>query len=168
VPGALATPVIAVSAMADGPPHSRLPSFETKPQAEAARSTEALGEVRVSELRLIGKGREAEVFAWDEHRVLRLAYEPSHAEHVAREALVLAAAHRAGAPVPSPYQQVTLEGRPGVVVDRVDGEDLLTVLGRRPWLVFAVGRTCGALHARLHDVPAPAELPELRDLCGAD
>jgi aminoglycoside phosphotransferase (APT) family kinase protein len=164
VPGGARDPVIAVSAMTDGPPHSKLPSLETKSQAEAARSTRALREIRVSELRLIGKGREAEVFSWDQHRVLRLAYEPSHAEHLAREAVVLAAAHRAGAPVPAPYQQVTLEGRPGVVVDRVDGEDLLTVLGRRPWLVFAVGRTCGALHARLHDLPAPPELPELRDL----
>lgn len=163
--GALVTPVIAVSAMANGPVHSAPPGFKAKRLAEEpGSSAQALEEIRVSELRPIGKGREAEVFAWGKHRALRLAHETSHAEDVAREARALAAAHRAGAPVPAAYGQVTLEGRPGVVVDRVDGQDLLTVLGRRPWLVFAIGRTCGALHAQLHDVPAPAELPALHDL----
>jgi aminoglycoside phosphotransferase (APT) family kinase protein len=163
--GAVVTPVIAVSAMADGHAQDE-PGLEIDPETTAPRSSpqRRLREIRVSEMRLLGSGREAEVFAWDRDRVLRLARKASHAEHVRREAFALAAAHRAGAPVPAPYEQVMVEGRPGVVVDRVGDEDLLTVLGRRPWLVWSVGRTCGALHARLHDVTAPAELPALHDL----
>jgi aminoglycoside phosphotransferase (APT) family kinase protein len=119
--------------------------------------------VQLSELTRLGSGREAEVFAWDEGRVLRLARDPARRARVEREALSLAAAHRAGAPVPVVHERVTIEGRPGVVMERLDGEDLLVRLGSRPWLVWSVGRTLGRLHARLHQVTAPEALPPLRE-----
>jgi aminoglycoside phosphotransferase (APT) family kinase protein len=118
---------------------------------------------RTADLVRLGGGREAEVFAWEEGRALRLARDPDRAPRVRREALALSTAHRAGAPVPAVYEHVTVEGRPGVIVDRIDGEDLLTRLGRRPWLVRSVGRACGSMHARLHDLRAPDELPSLND-----
>jgi aminoglycoside phosphotransferase (APT) family kinase protein len=118
---------------------------------------------RVADLTRLGGGREAEVFAWGDGQALRLAHDPGGAARVEREALALAAAHAAGAPVPAVYGRVTIEGRPGAIVQRVDGPDLLTMLGRRPWLVLSIGRSCGALHARLHELLAPAELPSLTD-----
>ena len=51
---------------------------------------------------------------------------------IEREAIALAAAHRAGAGVPGVYERVTVDGRPGVVLDRVDGIDLLGALAGRP------------------------------------
>jgi len=120
-------------------------------------------EVRVSELQRIGGGREAEVFALDDGRVLRLARDPGRAGAIDREITALAAARRAGAPVPAVYERVTVQGRPGAVLDRLDAEDLMVRLGRRPWSVWSVGRTLGQIHARLHSVAAPRELPPLRD-----
>ena len=64
--------------------------------------------------------------------------------------------------MPAVHERVTVEGRPGLVLDRVDGPDLLTLLGRRPWLVLSAGKTLGTVHARLHDVAAPAVLPDLK------
>jgi aminoglycoside phosphotransferase (APT) family kinase protein len=120
-------------------------------------------EPRVAELIRLGGGREADVFAWDEHLALRLARDPGRAEKIKREATALAGAHEAGAPVPAVHGLVSVEGRPGALLDRVHGEDLLTLIGRRPWLVRSVGRSCGAIHARLHELRAPAELPSLRE-----
>lgn len=119
-------------------------------------------EPRLADLTRLGAGREAEVFAWSGERVLRLARDPRRAPFVEREALALAAAHRAGAPVPAVYERVTVDGRPGVIMERVDGHDLLTRLGRRPWSVPAVGRVLGRVHARLHRVRAPREFLDLR------
>jgi aminoglycoside phosphotransferase (APT) family kinase protein len=48
-------------------------------------------------------------------------------------------------------------------MDAVDGPDQLTLLGRRPWLVLREARALGVLHAELHAVRAPEELPELVD-----
>lgn len=117
-------------------------------------------------LERLGAGREAEVFAWDEGRVLRLARDPEAAGMIERERLALAAAHGAGARVPGAYERVTVDGRPGVILDRVDGADLLEWLGRRPWALRSVARTLGRQHAALHRVEAPAGLPSLRDDLG--
>jgi Ser/Thr protein kinase RdoA (MazF antagonist) len=60
------------------------------------------------------------------------------------------------------YERVELAGRPGLVIERLEGEDLLTLLGRRPWRVASVARTLGGVHASLHATTAPDSLPELR------
>lgn len=115
------------------------------------------------DLELLGAGREAEIFAWDEGRVLRLARDPSDGGMIEREAIALGAAHGAGASVPGVHERVTVDGRPGVVLDRVDGIDLLGWLAARPWAVRSVGRTLGVEHAALHRVEAPGGLPDLRE-----
>jgi aminoglycoside phosphotransferase (APT) family kinase protein len=119
--------------------------------------------VSTTELERLGAGREAEVFAWDEGRVLRLARDPLRHGMIEREANALAAAHDAGASVPAVHERVTVDGRPGVVLDRVDGIDLLDWLASRPWAIRSVARTLGAEHAALHRIEAPATLPALRD-----
>jgi aminoglycoside phosphotransferase (APT) family kinase protein len=120
-------------------------------------------QVRTAQLERLGGGREADVYAWDEGRVVRLARDPSHAVRVEREALALEAARRAGVPVPAVYERLMIDGRPGVVLDRVDGDDLLVWLGRRPWALWPVARTLGRQHAALHRVEAPDGLPPLRE-----
>jgi Ser/Thr protein kinase RdoA (MazF antagonist) len=119
--------------------------------------------VSTSDLELLGAGREAEIFAWEDGRVLRLARDPSADAMIEREVSALAAAQQAGAHVPRVYERVTVDGRPGVVLDRIDGLDLLGSLAGRPWTVRAVGKTLGVEHAGLHRVAAPAGLPDLHD-----
>ena len=48
------------------------------------------------DLELLGAGREAEVFAWDDGRVLRLARDPFGSGMIEREVIALGAAHDAG------------------------------------------------------------------------
>jgi thiamine kinase len=112
---------------------------------------------------LVGAGREAEIFAWGEGRVLRLARDPRAERMIDREAAALAAAHAAGAPVPAVYERVTVDGRPGLVLERVDGPDLLDLFRRRPSRLLVISRTLGRRHAELHAVAGPVELPALRD-----
>jgi aminoglycoside phosphotransferase (APT) family kinase protein len=111
----------------------------------------------------IGAGYQAEVFALDDERVLRLAHRRDQLEAVERESVALAAAGRAGAPVPLLYERVELDGRPGVVMERLDDEDMLFTLGHKPWRLPGIARVLGRLHAQLHSVGAPPELPSARD-----
>ena len=114
----------------------------------------------------VAQGREAEIFLLADGRLLRLVRPeiPGAEEAVRMEAAALAAAAGAGAPVPKVYEQVTHEGRFGVVIERLSGADLLSELGRRPWTVRSVARQTGLVHAEIHRVAAPAELPEGREL----
>jgi aminoglycoside phosphotransferase (APT) family kinase protein len=111
----------------------------------------------------IGEGREAEILEAGDGRVLRLLWNAEREPWLDREEAALRAASAAGAPVPAVYERRTVDGRPGLVMERLDGPDLLTRLGKRPWTVLTAGRVLGRLHARLHEVPAPMDLAALKD-----
>ena len=118
------------------------------------------------ELEKIAEGREAELFLLPDGRVLRLARAelPLAEQAVRLESIALVAAAEAGVPVPAFFERVTRDGRPGLVIERLHGRDLLGLLGRRPWLLTSVARRTGELHAELHRTEGPAALPALSDV----
>jgi len=115
------------------------------------------------QMRKIAEGREAEVFAWDDGRVLKLYRNDGYAPNAQYEAAGLRAARSAGGIVPEPGDEVRVQDRPGLLMERVEGEDLLALLGKKPWLMFRAGTVLGETHARLHEAVAPPELRSLHE-----
>lgn len=111
--------------------------------------------------RLLGAGREAEVYAWGAHAVVKL-YRPGYTGHRAEAAALaeLEGHHVA----PRLLDVVRRDGRPGLVLERVDGTDVLDLLRRRPWRAPALTRALAQAHLAVHDVRAPAELPDVRQV----
>jgi tRNA A-37 threonylcarbamoyl transferase component Bud32 len=115
-------------------------------------------------LHLIGQGREAEVFECQDGRVLKLLRAPGPGAGLAFEIAALDAARSAGVFVPRAYEKVVIDGRMGLMMERLEGPDLLTIIGQKPWLVFYSGRLTGEIHARINAARAPASLPAVRDV----
>jgi Ser/Thr protein kinase RdoA (MazF antagonist) len=113
-------------------------------------------------LRKVGEGREAEMFEWEPGLVLRLLRDPGRQAQVQWEEAAMEAARACGVPVPACHGVVTVEGRPGLLMEAVSGPDLLTLLSQQPWRMAQVARVCGEVHARLHAVAAPRVLPPLK------
>jgi tRNA A-37 threonylcarbamoyl transferase component Bud32 len=76
----------------------------------------------------------------------------------------LEAARSAGVPVPQVYEEVVIDGRTCLMMERLEGTDLLTIIGQKPWLVFRSGRLTGEIHARINAARAPGSLPAVRDV----
>lgn len=112
----------------------------------------------------VGEGREADIFAWDNGTVLRLLRRSGDPRRVEREAAAMRAAADGGVDVPKVYGTTMVDGRAGLIMDRVDGPDLIALMGKRPWAVPRVARIVGRAQARMHDVVAPDDLPGLRQL----
>ena len=111
----------------------------------------------------LGEGREAQIFAWDDGAVLRLLRASFDPERVDDEAAAMRAAAAAGVPVPEVRGTITQNGRGGLIMDRVDGPDLITLMSHHPWTMPRGARIVGATQARVHEVMAPVGLPSLRD-----
>jgi aminoglycoside phosphotransferase (APT) family kinase protein len=111
---------------------------------------------------LVARGREAEVFDLGDGAVLKLYLDASDERGAGREASVLAALRRNGLSVPRVLEEINLDGRPGLVLERLAGPDLLTALGRRPWLVLRAGRALASAQVLINDVPAPEQLPSVK------
>ena len=114
------------------------------------------------ELQKIAEGREAEMFAWEEGTILRLLRNPNAQLQNQWQAAAMEAARSRGVRVPAVHGLTTVLERPGLIMERIDGPDLLTLIGRRPWKVFWAGRVTGETHAQLHAVNAPSAIPPLR------
>jgi len=116
-----------------------------------------------NELRKIAEGREAEMFAWGEGTILRLHRDPEAQQRTQWEAAAMKAAADRGVRVPVVHELTTVMGRPGLIMERIDGPDLLTLVGRQPWRVLWVGRVTGEVHAKLHAAKAPDRMLPLRE-----
>jgi hypothetical protein len=110
---------------------------------------------------MLGAGREAEVYAWGEDTVLKL-YRPGFGGHRA-EASALQSLDGLGI-APRLFDVVDRDRRPGLALQRVAGPDMLTLLQKQPWRVLALARVLGNAHLAVNCVPAPADLPDLRQV----
>ncbi len=115
-------------------------------------------------LRKIAEGREAEMFAWGEGTILRLLRNADDQARIQREAAAMKAASDRGVRVPAVQGLTTVMGRPGLVMERIDGPDLLGVIASRPWTVLRAGRICGEIHAQLHATKTSRRMPALREV----
>jgi aminoglycoside phosphotransferase (APT) family kinase protein len=120
----------------------------------------------IAELEKVAEGREAEMFAWGDGKVLRLLRPGFNPASLESEVRAIEVAYAWGVPVPRAGERVSVEGREGVVLERIEGTDLLTELGRAPWTVVRAARMCGEVQARMHgcrveDESLPALKPRL-------
>src|SRR5690606_20046213 len=113
---------------------------------------------------LLAQGRQAEVYLRPDGTVVKLMRDAGDRAWIDREAVALRAVQAAGHVVPEARDVVTADGRPGLVMSRIEGGDLMSLLGRRPWTTLHLGARMGAIHAALHDCGAPAELPSLHEV----
>lgn len=103
---------------------------------------------------LIGSGRSADVYAIGTDRVLRRF---RRQYDMRGEAEIMVHLASAGFPVPAVYD---VSG-PDLVMERLDGRDMLADLARRPWRAARYGRLLADLHNRLHAIKAPAGTRQL-------
>ena len=105
----------------------------------------------------LGTGREAEVYEWGDTAVLKL-YRPGFGGHRAEAA----ALRTLDGIAPRLLDVVDHDGRTGLVLERFDGPNILTLLQRQPWRVLALAGELATTHLAVHRIQAPADLPQLR------
>jgi aminoglycoside phosphotransferase (APT) family kinase protein len=111
--------------------------------------------------RPIAVGRTAEVFAWSDGRVLKL-YRPGMPEGIGHaEARAARVVDDAGLAAPRMFETTRVEGRLGLVYERVEGRSMLETFPGRPWRVGRLAGQFAALHAAMHDASGEG-LPDLK------
>src|SRR5207342_2491004 len=104
--------------------------------AQATRRHDARVAVgSVASLKRLAEGREAEIFDWEPGAILKLYRRDSGMRSREVEWLAMTAIANSGGPAPAAIGLLEIEGRVGLLMERIDGADLLTELGRAPWKV---------------------------------
>jgi aminoglycoside phosphotransferase (APT) family kinase protein len=108
----------------------------------------------MTELTLLAHGRDADVYALDDTRVLRRYRNAAHS-NTHREAKVMEYLDSRGYPVPRVHDATDTE----LVMERLYGPTLMQAWEARPWRIAHYAGQLAALHDRLGAVPAPDWLP---------
>ena len=124
--------------------------------------TEHSPDIDVASLEKLGEGYEAEIFAWEDGLALRL-FREGRDRSVEPERIGIPAALAGGIAAPRTGEAVSVAGREGTVMERIDGENLLDLVGRKPLLMPREAWATGRMHARLHAIAAPAELDTVHE-----
>ena len=110
----------------------------------------------------IGRGRDAEIYAWGEDQVLKLFFPRARREAVEIEAQATKVAHEAGVTTPTVGEIIEVDGRYSIVFERIDGPAMAVLLTAHPWQLRRVARQMAELQAAIHVCKAP-ELISLKD-----
>lgn len=102
----------------------------------------------MAEMRLIGRGRAADVFDIGDGRVLRRYRSPRASAEAEARAMQHLRAH--GVPVPEVF---SADGD-DMVMERLDGPTMMESLRSTPWRAASVGRRLAELQSMVHRVPA--------------
>lgn len=111
--------------------------------------------------RRIGEGRTAEIYAWGETEVLKLyrpGWPPSSAEQEAHISHLVAESRL---PVPTVGGIVEVDGRLGIIFERIAGKSLVQHFVTRPWTLLSALHAFTDLHLMMH-AQVISDLPSQR------
>ena len=116
----------------------------------------------------IGEGAFSEAYAWAPGQVVKL-FKAGVSHLLGRhEVRMIRAVRAAGVPVPEVFGEVTLDGRFGIVMQRLDGPTLWH-LSRTGAVTFEqAGAIVAALAMSVHKTPPPPEVLSLREYMEAE
>jgi aminoglycoside phosphotransferase (APT) family kinase protein len=117
---------------------------------------------RMPELQKIAQGATAEIFAWGDMRVLKLFFDKMPRGMAQQEADLTNAVRASDFPAPTAYEVIEVDGREGIVYERLNGESFLYLLETKIWRAPRLLRTMGEIHAELHTHQAVDTIPALR------
>jgi aminoglycoside phosphotransferase (APT) family kinase protein len=111
----------------------------------------------------IAEGRIAQIYPWEDGKILKLARDWVSPDWLAYEYHIAKIVHATGLNVPEPFEQVDVENRRGIVYARVEGKTMLSHIGKAPHKAMGFARTLARLHAEMHAKPGAPDLPSVND-----
>lgn len=112
---------------------------------------------------LVAHGSTADIYAWGRAAVVKVLRPGIPDGWAAREAEVTAAVHRAGLPAPATDGVVDVDGRPGIVFERIAGVSLWERMRADPAEIEPVTRRFAAIQGELLAAGPVPGLPPLAD-----
>lgn len=117
---------------------------------------------QISKEKPLARGRTADVHEWEEGTVLKLFHNWFSLEDIEYEQRIARAVHASGVKSPAVGELIQVEGRNGLVYERVRGTSMLEMFRDKPRQAAPLGRVLAGLHAQMHGCVFEAEVPDQR------
>lgn len=99
---------------------------------------------------LLGKGMTAEVYKWGQDKVLKLYKESYHGEWIKQEVTIGRKIYEAGVPSPAVFDMVEVDGRKGILLQRIFGKSMQAILHKEPWRLHSLVQQLAGFQYEIH------------------
>ena len=106
------------------------------------------------EIQLINEGNTAEVYSWEEGKVLKLFRQSFPLGGVEQEYKVNKEVEKLGLPIPKAEEMIQYNGRNGIVYERVTGEAVLKLITTKPLMAKKHVKHIAGLQYEMHQCKA--------------
>lgn len=112
---------------------------------------------------LVARGNTSDVYRWGEHAVVKALRPGIPPEWAAREARTTDLVHAAGLPAPRVLDVTTIDGRAGIILERVRGISMWERMVTHPDEIPVLAMLLAELQAEVNAATVPSEMPRLVD-----
>ena len=98
----------------------------------------------------IAEGASAEIFTWDEDKILKLYHEGASSGEAEQEAACASIAYDAGVNTPAVIDTITVENRQGIIFERVHGVTMLEAIIANPQQLISYAHLLAELQVDMH------------------
>lgn len=97
------------------------------------------------------QGRTADVYDWDDGHIIKLFHNWFELQNIEYEFKVARAVHDSGVKSPEVKELIRVQGRNGLIYERVAGKSMLDMFQRKPWRLFRFAHILAGLQAQMHE-----------------
>lgn len=113
--------------------------------------------------KIIGHGRTADVYLYKKDTVVKLFKEHFSNEEADKEEKLHTIAQGCGLPVPKLLDTIMVNGRKGLVYQRIDGSTMLTLMGNHPQKVMDFAHDAACLHRDILSCKVDTNMVSIHD-----
>ena len=109
---------------------------------------------------MIGKGMTAEVYKWEEDKVLKLFYKDFSSNNIKQEADIGIKVKNSGVQSPTVYETINVGERKGIIYEYIDGKSMFKLIEEKPQNTKKYAKKMAQLHSEIHsckDVELPIQ-----------
>ncbi|SKC73844.1 aminoglycoside phosphotransferase family protein [Maledivibacter halophilus] len=99
-------------------------------------------------MKKIGQGRTAEIFQWDENRILKLFNHGTKMDDVKREFEINRDLAKQKMPVPDVFDLIEYNNRLGIIYEQINGQTLTKLISSKPWKILNEARRFAKIHRK--------------------
>ncbi len=119
--------------------------------------------ININKLKKIATGGQAEIFDLNNKKVLKLLFKKENKFLINYEFKSLKIAKQSGLFVPKVFRKVNIDGRPGLIMEKIEGMTMMRLIQRNPLLLFKKAKEFGEIHYKINSIKAPKGLKDLKE-----
>jgi len=112
----------------------------------------------------IGTGAQAKIYEWGEGRVVKLFGSSTPKTWTEYEYYFTKFAHDNALPVPDVYEIIEYNGQNGIVMERIEGKNIMQTISFKIWKGYYYAAMMADLQAKINAVKAPYEAMPVREM----